>query len=154
MASENMRWISAWLGVMLWLSYPFIFYRTSKVELEYIILKNPDFFNDHLPILEFLFIPAFVLTFAYLFARFAFTIYAPPADERSGKWSLAATSSGDEAFPVVQIAAVLGASWSVYQLSHLPPLAAYWYLPVYWVAWILWFITAAAVSWPSKDSGD
>ena len=149
--SERLRHFAAWAGLLWWLVYPFAYFaglrarwsqrcagRTFTGEFD-------DCYNDALPIVELL---AFPLTFilAYPFARFAFSMFGPAAEERSFKWRLAASSAAAAYSPWFQIVATAGFVWAALHLVSLPLTTEYWYLLAYWALWIGWFSLGAFVS--------
>jgi hypothetical protein len=149
-----LRWSLALAGMALWLAYPFVFqagglavhrYRCSR--MPWIHGEDPCF-TDYIPVAE---IAAFLLTLAlaYAFARFAFTLFAPPPFERGRGWRLAASSAAWTRYPALQIAAAAGIGWALLHARTYPiALYPYW---IYWAAWIAWFALGIGLSWPPKE---
>jgi len=141
-------------GMALWFAYPFVFwfggmavhhYRCSR--MTWIHGEDPCF-SDYIPVVEG---AAFVVTLvlAVVFARFAFTLFAPPPSERGRGWRLAASSSAWSYYPALQLAAAAGIVWSLLHVRAYPAaLYRYW---IYWAAWSAWFSLGIWTSWPSKE---
>ena len=73
---------------------------------------------------------------------------APDKDERSFKWRFAARKGGTAYYPAFQVVAAVGIVWAGFHFASLPLVPRYWYLLVYWAAWIGWFLVTAWVSLP------
>jgi len=154
LAASRFRLVGAWIGLLLWLAYPIVEFRgQADIFFYHCRLEQPSAgrdpcFSDYLPILE---IVAFVLTIvlAYPFARFAFSLYAPPEDHRGKGWRLAGRAGGAGYYPSIQLAAALGILWvGLHQKNY--PVALYPY-HLYWIAWSVWFALGIWISWPSSD---
>jgi hypothetical protein len=138
----------------LWFAYPFVQWQGGIDAFEYrchLMPATPDrdpCFTDYIPLLEML---AFVLTvgLAYPFASFAFSLFSRSAEIRGAGWRLASRSGGSAYFPANQVACGLGILWTALH-AQAYPLALYRYL-IYWAAWLLWFIIAIWVSWPTGE---
>ena len=144
-------------GMALWFAYPFVFWNGGMAVHQYRCSREPSVngsdpcFSDYLPVIE---LGAFVLTLvlAYPFARFAFSLFAPPPNERGRGWRLASSSAGAEYFPALHLAAALGIVWALVHAKNYP-FALYPYL-TYWAAWMTWLCLGIWTSWPSKQAHD
>lgn len=147
--SSKLRFAGAVSGIGLWLAYPFVTWNGSFAVFQYVCEREPfvggrdPCFSDHLPFAEMaLFV--WTLALAYLFARFAFTLYAPDPDRRGRGWWLASRSTLEDGFPVPQVMAAVGLLWVALN-AHGYPAALYYYW-IYWTAWIVWFAAGILLS--------
>src|SRR4029078_4158589 len=116
MRSVAARLSLALAGMALWFAYPFVFWNGGIAVHQYRCSREPwvngrdPCFSDYMPVLE---LAAFVLTLllAYPFARFAFSLFAPPPSERGRGWWLAASSAGSEDYAALQLWGALGICW-------------------------------------------
>lgn len=151
--SEGQRHSVATAGVVLWLAFPFVYLASSHARWvrrcggRSFTGKFDDCFNDALPVLEFAAFPITV-ALAYMFSRFAFSMFAPTAELRTLKWRLAGHDGGADAFPLYQLFAVIGLIWAILHIRSIPMTITYWYLFVYWLVWLAWFLIGAATSLP------
>jgi hypothetical protein len=148
---ERKRHIAAIFGLAMWLAYPIAFGAGIWARRDYRCAGRTftsDCFNDHLPILEFLLV-ALMLALTVEFARFAFSIFAPPVPERWYSWRLARPRPAAERYPLYQIIAGAGGLWAALHLWSIPLSPRYWYLLAYWLLWIGWFIAGALLSRPA-----
>jgi hypothetical protein len=111
-----------------------------------------DCFNDYIPILEVFAVPAFILITVYFFARFAFTLYAPPPDRRTLKWRLPSQHSAASAWPILQTIAAVGAVWALWRLSTYPLVADLALFHLYWAVFALWFGTGIVIGFIDKKA--
>jgi len=147
----------ALVGLALWFAYPFVFWSGGIAVHRYRCSRAPrpmdvdPCFTDYIPVMELL---AFVLTLllAFPFARFAFTLFAPPSSQRRWGWDLAASNAGSEYYPTLQALAGLGIVWALFHGAHYP--AALHLYRAYWAAWIGWFCLGLWMSWPARDVRD
>jgi hypothetical protein len=155
MGNASVRFGLALSGMALWFAYPFVLWNGGGAIHQYqcsreLVVNGIDpCFTDYLPVLELM---AFVLTLllAYPFARFAFTLFAPPPCERGRGWRFAGSSAGSEYYPSLQLFAALGIGWASLHAKNYPP-ALYSYL-AYWATWLSWFCLGIWMSWPSKEA--
>ena len=154
MSNASTRLGLAWAGVVLWLAYPMMSWSGRVAAFQYECRRKPAVngsdpcFTDYLPFLEMLAFPITVLL-AYPFARFAFTLFAPPPSDRGASWRIAGSSAGSDYYPTLQLAAALGIGWALFHGAGYP-FALYTYL-TYWAAWIAWFGLGIWMSWPSTE---
>lgn len=154
--TEKQRFWVADAGIGLWLAFPFVYWLSTRARwLQRCSGRTytgefDDCFNDMLPVFEIL---AFPLTFIliYPFARLAFGMFGPASDVRTYRWRFAARSGGSDYFPSFQICAAVGIVWACLHLSSLPLWLRFWYLHLYWVAWIVWFGLGAYASSPFAE---
>jgi len=151
--SEGMRHSAATIGVMLWLAFPFVYMAGTharwlrRCQGRSFTGAFDSCFNDGLPVFEFLAFPV-TLALTYLFARFAFSMFAPSAELRTRRWRLADSASGGEAFPLYQLFSTFGLIWTVLHANATPFSFTYWYLLAYWAGWLLWFLIGALSALP------
>lgn len=110
-----------------------------------------DCFNDYLPILE-LVAPLVGLAFLYMFARFAFVIWAPDPEHRSLSWQLASASPSAAYWPELHGVAAVGLAWAGWRASTYMFAVELWPFVTYWLSFAAWFAAALAVSWPRNAS--
>ncbi len=79
------------------------------------------------PVLEFLLV-ALMPALTVEFARFAFSLFAPPVPERRLRWRLARARGAAERYPLYQIIAGMGVLWAALHLWSIPLSLKYWYL--------------------------
>lgn len=158
--TERARFLVATAGVALWLTFPFVYMASMharwlrRCDGRTFSGKFDDCFNDTLPVFEFVAFPL-TIALAYLFVRFAFSMFAPSAELRTTRWRLARSEGGADYFPVYQLLSVVGMIWTVLHVRSLPLSLTYWYLLAYWAAWFAWLLTgvlAALPATPSKQS--
>lgn len=138
----------------MWLAYPIAFGAGMWARRDYrcsgrtFTGQFDDCFNDLLPLLEFLLV-ALMLALTVAFARFAFSIFAPPVPERRYRWRLARVRPAADCYPLYQILAAAGVLWAALHLWSIPLSPRYWYLLAYWLLWIGWFIAGSLLSRPA-----
>lgn len=155
MRSDTVRLSLAAAGIALWAAYPFVLQHGGAAVWHYQCSRAPwidgedPCFTDYLPVMEEAAVVVMLLL-AYPFARFAFTLFAPPPPERGRRWRLAGASAAWHRYPGLQILAALGLPWAVLHARPYP-LALYPYL-TYWAAWIAWFCLGIWMSRPRRKA--
>ena len=146
---EYARWGAAAAGSVLWLGIAIVFAEGSTAKHLYRCRGRTftgafdDCFNDYLPVLEVLFVPAFILLTAFFFARFAFALFAPPPARRRLWWWLAGRAGAGERWPVLQSIALGGVAWASWRLTTYPLVADLLPFHLYWSAFAAWFALGA-----------
>ena len=154
MTTERKRHIAAFLGLAMWLAYPVAFGLGMWARRDYRCAGRTftgqfdGCFNDSVPVLEFLLV-ALMLALTVEFARFAFSLFAPPVPERRLRWRLARARGAAGRYPLYQIIAGMGVLWAALHLWSIPLSLKYWYLFAWWLLWIGWFIAGALLSRPA-----
>jgi len=147
-AGEAARWLAALAGLLLWLCIPLLFIYVEPPNPCH--GQGPDCMHDYIPVLEFLFLPLFTLATAYPFARFAFSLYAPPPPRAGRIWGLAARDGAAAHWPLLAVFAGLGCAWTLWRtamfLGMVEPVEMY----LFRFAFILWFVAGIVVGW--RDS--
>ena len=148
---EIARWLAALSGTFLWLVIPLIVWEGGAAKHLYRCRGRTftgtfdDCFNDYIPVLEVVAIPLFTLLTVYFFARFAFTLYGPPPQDRPLRWRLSARGGARGAWPIVQILAVAGATWAIWRFSTYPLVRELVPFHLYWGGFAGWFATGAII---------
>lgn len=143
--AELARWGLAAVGVLLWLGLIVIVREGGgakhwhRCRGGFYPGESDDCFTDYLPVLEVVFVPAFVLLTAFFFARFAFVLFAPPADRRGLKWRLAGRNGAVDAWPILQAIACVGAAWALWRLFTYPLAIELLPFHLYWGGFAAWF---------------
>lgn len=151
---ERSRFYTASFGFVLWFAYPIAFFFGSVARREHrcgdreFTGEFDDCFNDYLPILELVFVPAVTLVFAFLFAVYAYSMFAPDDEFRSKRWWFAASGKGADYHPGFLFLVVIGLTWTGFHVWGLPVWGSYWYLWLYWLGWIGWFAAGGVASHP------
>lgn len=154
---ERPRWWCALAGAGLWLAGPIVFALGGAAKHVYrcrdrvFTGRFDDCFNDYLPILEMVVVPTVALALTYPFARFAFSLYAPPAEGRSLRWRLGARDGGAAHWPLLQAFALLGLAWAIWSWSGYALAAVLLPFHLYWAAFSAWFATAVLAGMPRAD---
>lgn len=147
--AEVVRWIGGLTGLLLWLTIPLIVLEGAVAKRGYrcrgrtFTGEFDDCFSDYIPILEFFFIPFFILVTAYAFARFAFSLYAPPQRRVNSIWWFAPKGGSTAGRPILQLAACLGVAWALWRLLTYPLVAELLPFHLYWGAFAMWFACGA-----------
>lgn len=155
---ERLRWKLALVGVGLWLAGPVIFALGGAAKHRYRCRDRiftgsfDDCFNDYLPVLEVFFVPLLALVLTYPFARFAFSLYAPPPQDRSRRWRLGARDGGAAYWPLLQSFALAGLAWAIWSWSGYALTGLLLPFHLYWAAFSAWFLFAFAAGIPERKS--
>lgn len=156
--SERVRWWFSFLGVMLWFGFPVVFAFGGAARHLYRCRDRTftgefdDCFNDYIPVLEVIFVPLVFLVFAYPFARFAFSLFAPDQRERTHRWRLASSEGASTYWPMLQMWAGLGIALSLWSLSRYPLHGEFLPYYAYWLSFGLWFTAAIFAGRPVSAS--
>lgn len=155
--SERLRWWLAFAGIALWLTLPIIIALGGAAKHRYRCRDRvftgqvDDCFNDYLPIAEFIF-PFLVLAFAYPFARFAYSLFAPAIVYRSRWWRLASREAGSDNWPVIQSFAGTGLVVAVWNLATWHLAWDAWPYVAYWIAVSGWLLIGILSGKPEKSN--
>ncbi|HEX5182990.1 MAG TPA: hypothetical protein VFW19_07540 [Allosphingosinicella sp.] len=152
--AERRRWCLALLGPCLWLAASTLPMIGGIAEHQYRCRGRvytghfDDCFNDYLPILEMV-APVLALLLAYPFARFAFSLYAPPVEQRRARWRLATKGDPAGLWPPLHAFAAIGVMWCLWRAVTYR--AAREFLPfrLFWTAFGLWFAAGLVAALPS-----
>jgi hypothetical protein len=155
---EGPRWALAFLGLPLWLWSSLLPTLSGPADYQYRCGGRPftdsfdDCFYDGIPVLEMM-APLAAMLFAYPFARFAFSIYAPHPAARRLKWRLATRSDPGDLWPTLHIFGLLGAAWAAWRLLTDPLDPRVTVFQVFWSVFALWFLggVVAALADPATD---
>jgi len=109
-----------------------------------------DCFNDYLPILE-LMIPIGSVIVSWMFARFAFVLWAPTPDGRNMRWRFASSSPAEDYWPLLHGIAALGALWAFWRASTYFFAAELWPFALFWMVFAIWFGIGLGLAWPRKQ---
>lgn len=104
-----------------------------------------DCFNDYIPILEVLFLPAGLILLAFPFAVMAFSFFADPGVDRNGYWKYTLGNDSKRGFPVRAMFALVGFGLCVWTWFSLPQLKGFVLFYIYWACFAAWFLLAASV---------
>lgn len=149
--SERLRWSLAVLGPLLFLASSFMplfggaakwAHRCQGREFTGVM---DDCFNDYLPILEAV-VPIVALLLLYPFARMAFSLFAPPPDQRTYRWRLATSSSLSDLFPTLHVFAAIGIAWAGWRAALYPLGGETWPFIAFWLLFANWFSVALVVA--------
>jgi hypothetical protein len=154
---ERPRRLLAILGVALWVGASFMPIFGGAAEHAYRCRGRTftggfdECFNDMLPV-ELL-VPLLALPFAWPFARFAFSLYAPAPAARSRRWRLATKSGPETLWPTLHVLAALGFLWCLWRLLSYPLAAELLRFHLFWAVFGFWFLGGIAAALPGHRSG-
>ena len=153
--AEGARWAMAALGPLLLLVSSFmpLFGRAAKHRAgcagRSFTGTFDDCFNDYLPILE-LTAPLIGAAFCWMFARFAFVLWAPPPDLRKRQWRLASAGPVKDYWPTLHIIASIGAVWATWRATTYLFAVELWPFVLFWAVFASWFAAGCVVAWPRR----
>lgn len=152
-AIESLRWLMALAGLGFWLTGLWMLSQGGDARwawrCPYPTLTNC--FSDYLPVLE-AFIPILTLLLAYPIARFVFSMWAPPPEERGLHWWPASRrGSGELMWPVGHLLGATGIFTSLWALLVFPPALQFWPYFLYWGCSALWCTLTVWIAWPPRQ---
>jgi hypothetical protein len=147
-AGEAARWTAGLAGLLLWLALPLVFLYAPN---DPCAGKPDDCRHDYIPVFELIVIPLLVLVTAYPFARFAFSLFAPPPPRSGRLWWFAARDGAGANWPVLQIFAAACLAWTISRAAFFAvedePVA----LSLYRLAFALWFVLGMFIGWLDRS---
>lgn len=154
--AERPRWWLALLGPCLWLAASALPMIGGIAKHQYRCRGRiytghfDDCFNDYIPALEMM-APFVALILTYAFARFAFSLYAPPAELRRARWRLATEGDPAGLWPLLHACAAIGILWCLWRALTYP--AARELLPfhLFWIVFGLWFAGGLLAALPRAE---
>lgn len=111
-----------------------------------------DCFTDYIPMLE-LITPVIALALSWMFARFAFALWAPEPDCRTMRWRLASSLAAEDHWPVIHGVAAIGAAWAAWRGTTYFFAVELWPYAAFWLCFAAWFAGGLLVAWP-RNPGD
>lgn len=150
---ERLRWALAFAGPLLFLTSSFMplfgggaKHRARCAGREF-TGRWDDCFTDYLPILE-LFTPVVALGLTWMFARFAFALWAPEPEARTLRWRLASSVAAADHWLIVQAVAAFGGVWAGWRGTGYLFAAELWPFAAFWFGFAAWFAASLLVAGP------
>jgi hypothetical protein len=151
-AGEVLRWFAGLTGILLWLAIPLVFiYGPIGPPCEVSAPPRPeDCFSDYIPILELFAVPLFTLVTCYPFARFAFSLYAPPPPRSRAAWWFASHAGAGANWPLLQIFAAAGCAWILWRMVLYISWDEPFWIPLFRLVFLFWFVAGIVVGWRQR----
>ena len=158
MNNERLRHLASSFGTLLFAAYPIVKIVESNTRWQIRCAGRrfegfDDCYNDYLPVLEFVALLIYPL-FIWLFARYAFSMFAPPAEDRRLQWRWANSDAGCDYFPGFLIGALIGLLWAIWNIYALPLELIFWKIFAYWIICAAWFVAGSLVSWRKSETSE
>jgi len=154
---EKLRWTLAAAGPLFFLASSFmpLLGGAAKQRARCIGREFTDefdvCFNDYLPIAE-LVVPLLALALLYMFARFAFALFAPAPKQRKMGWRLASSIAAEDHWPILHGVAAAGVIWALWRRTTYLFAAGLWRYVLFWLAVACWFAAGLVIAWPRRSA--
>lgn len=151
-SGERLRWCAALAGPVLFLGSSLMplfgagAKRRPRCEGREFTGEWDDCFTDGFPIIELL-VPFAALALLWMFARFAFALWAPEPERRRLRWRLASRIAAEAHWPILHAVATIGAVWATWRATTYFFAIELWPFAAFWLAFAAWFAAGLAVAW-------